>query len=259
MSEVGVLENLMREAAFRWHSLLTWTPPSWKTRVSDVDAMIAKVGVAAPERHRELAVKYDLARWPGVCSAGAYRESRWALDLLARRVVGRVPPGSCLDVGSTNGSYLPGCCAALPGPWTGVELDAHRRYWNLATRRGHALGLLAAYPDANYVAGSVEEVGGQFSAITWFLPFIIPEPFDAWELPKRFYRPEALLRHVWGLLAPGGILLVVNQEEEEAKVQAELFRVVGILAEALGEVESAVSPYRVRRFAFRARKPLDGK
>ncbi len=255
MSDAGVIENFVRELVYSAHRLLTWSPPSLKSRIGAVEPMIAKVGADAPARHAELAKKYDLSKWPSVCTPSEYRESLWVLDLLDRWVVSVAPPGQCLDVGSKNGAYLPGCCAALPGPWTGVELDAHRRYVNLATRRGHALGLLAAYPASRYVAGSVTEIQGTFSAITWFLPFIIPEPFDAWELPKKFYEPERLLNHVWSLLAPGGVLLLVNQEEEEAEVQAKMFAAAGISVEPLGVIESPVSPYRVRRFGFRAVKP----
>jgi SAM-dependent methyltransferase len=256
MREITVgrrVADFPREVGFAFARWLRWSPPSWKRRVADGVSAVHPLGEAALARLAELELRYDLSPWPRVCSASEYRESLYVLDLVERFVTPVAPAGPGLDVGSKNGAYLPGLCAARPGRWVGVELDAHRRYLNLATRRGHALGLIQPYPEARYLAGSVLDLEDRYAVVTWFLPFVVVEPLDAWGLPRRFFEPQRLLEHVVERLLPGGVLLIVNQGEREAEAQATLLRSVGATFEALGRMQSEVSPFRLQRFGWRVR------
>lgn len=140
-------------------------------------------------------------------------------------------------------------------PWDGVELDAHRRYWTLTTRRAHGEWVAHALPECRYLAGNLLDLHGGYSFITWFLPFLHAAPLRIWGLPDRFLMPRRLLDHAWTLLAPGGRLLVINQGESEVERQAELFEQAGIVARALGRIESPLSPFQRPRYGFMACRP----
>ena len=117
------------------------------------------------------------------------------LDLLDRHLPA-LPAGPGLDVGAKNGVLLPALRAVWPHPWDLVELDAHRRYLDLSTRRAHGERLARAFPGCRYMAGSVEDITERYALVTWFLPFVHEGPLRAWGLPRRFFAPERLFRHV---------------------------------------------------------------
>lgn len=202
-----------------------------------------------------LAARYDLAAWAKACDAQGFRESLYVLDVLDRYVGSPIYPAPYLDIGCKNGCYLPGLQAWSGGSWHGVELDAHRRYWTLTTRRARGEFVARSLPGCRYTAGDVLDLQGPYGFITWFLPFLHATPLRVWGLPDRFLLPLRLLAHVWTLLPPGGSLLVINQGEAEAESQDRLFREAGISARSLGWVESPLSPFRRPRWGWLADKP----
>ncbi|NJM12799.1 MAG: hypothetical protein HC889_13855 [Synechococcaceae cyanobacterium SM1_2_3] len=201
-----------------------------------------------------LASRYNLSDWGRACDAQGFRESLYVLDVLDRYLGPPTSAAPGLDIGCKNGCYLPGLHAWTHGPWDGVELDAHRRYWSLTTRRAHGERIARLLPGCRYIAGNVLDLHHSYGFITWFLPFLEPEPLQDWGLPLRFLMPLQLLEHVWSLLLPGGRLLVINQGEEEAELQQQLFQQAGIAAQALGQIESPLSPFQRRRFGWRAER-----
>jgi hypothetical protein len=209
---------------------------------------------AGRERADELAGKYDLSRWPGLLTALEVQENLYTLDLLDRYLPA-LPPGPGLDVGAKNGVLLPALRATWPYPWDLVELDAHRRYFDLSTRRAHGERMAGAFPGCRYVAGSVEAISEQYALVTWFLPFVHEGPLRAWGLPRRFFVPERLFRDVIDRVEPGGVLLVVNQGDDERDTQRQLFRAAGLAPEDLGQLTSTVSPFKRPRFGHLWRKP----
>jgi hypothetical protein len=241
--------DLLPRLAFRARSALTASPPAWKRRAGLSDAEAGLEG-AGRDRLQKLAGRFPLAGWARHCSLGEWRESLYALDVLDRYLPRPPPAGRCLDVGAKNGCMLPGLATAVPSGWDAVELDAHRRYAWGSTRRVYGEALAAAFPGCRFVAGDVRTLPGPYALVTWFLPFLSEGPVRAWGLPPEVLAPEALLRHVTGTLVPGGLLLVVNQGEAEAGLQAALFARCGLRARPLGEVSSPLSPYRRRRLGF---------
>ncbi|MDD3517601.1 MAG: hypothetical protein PHQ14_04570 [Chromatiales bacterium] len=228
-----------RELDWWLKARLRWSAPVFKRRLRDPERLRQRLDAAAVRRWRELASRYDLSRWVEVCSLDEYRECLAVLDLLDRHAGAAPASGRGLDIGSKNGSYLPALVTWHGGGWDGIEIDAHLRYWNLATRRGWAESMLRPWPDCRYIAGSLLDLdpdASRYAVVTWFLPFVTPTPFIAWGLPRRFFMPQRMLEHAWRLLAPGGRMLVVNQGEAEAEAQQGLFEVAGIAATGLGEV-----------------------
>lgn len=205
-----------------------------------------------------LASCYHLADWDHLFfDRPSFRESLYVLDILDRYLDQPDLAQPALDVGCRNGGYLPGLHAWTNGPWDGVELDAHRRYCSLTTRRAHGERIARLLPGCRYIAGNVLDLHHSYGFITWFLPFLEPEPLQDWGLPLRFLMPLQLLKHVWSLLLPGGRLLVINQDKEEAELQQQLFQQAGIAAQSLGQIESPLSPFQRRRFGWLAERSHD--
>ena len=88
------------------------------------------------------------------------------LDVLDRYVDSPDSARPGLDIGCKNGCYLPGLQAWSGGRWDGVELDAHRRYWTLTTRRAHGEFVARSLPGCRYLAGNLLEVRGRYGFIT---------------------------------------------------------------------------------------------
>ena len=229
----------------------TWGPEA-RARVWE---RLPGAGAGCGQRWEELAARYPLERL-SCCGDVEFVESLYALDLLNRHAR-EAPPGPGLDVGAKYGAMLPGQAAFRPG-WTAVERLGHARYLDTRTRRAWGEAFAAALPECRYVAGDVREIGGdgeQFAVITWFLPFLFGDPAEAWGFPLPLLQPEATLRHVLGLLQPGGVLLVVNQGAAEQAEQGRLLREVGAAAEPV-DVTSCFSPYRRPRMGWKICKKL---
>jgi hypothetical protein len=197
--------------------------------------------------------------WPAVMDPTELHEAAYVLDTL--REIGLASPrpiGPSLDVGSKNGSNLPAFATLVPGRWDLVEVDAHRRYASLSTRRAHGERVARAFPGSRYLAGTVLDLPGPYATITWILPFVDPAPHVAWGLPIRLFDPERLLVHVREALVPGGTLVVVNQGEVERDIQGQLFLQCGMNARSVGKVRSPLTPFKRPRYAWRWDKPASG-
>jgi len=246
------LRDRLRDLGFRARRALRWSPPAWKRRAA-LEAVLRELSPEGGKRLAKLRKRYPLEGWSRCCNLTDWRESLYVLDLLDRLLPRELPPGRALDVGSKNGCYLPGLATALARGWDAVELDAHRRYLWGTTRRAYGEAMASAFEGCRFVAGDLRELEGPWAAVTWFLPFLEPEPLQAWGLPARLLAPLALLRHVTERVQPGGALLIVNQGPEEAELQAELFARLGLEPEGLGRVDSPLSPFRLERHALRWR------
>jgi hypothetical protein len=250
------VRDRLNDLAFRWRSMMRWSAPAWKLPARSLTRVTSRLSPQARRRAEQLAAGRDLSSWPRLLSAMELRENLYTLDLLDQLLPGDLPAGPALDVGSKNGVLLPALHAAWPHPWDLVELDAHRRYLDLSTRRAHGERLAAVFAGCRYHARSVTGITGRYSLCTWFLPFVHERPLDAWGLPRRFFDPPGLFRHVVDRVAPGGALLIVNQGEGEGETQRALFAGAGLSPIELGALQSPLSPFRRRRFGFLWRRAL---
>jgi SAM-dependent methyltransferase len=257
-ASVPDLSELGRELAFRWRTIARMSAPPWKQVAGSWHAVETDIDAKALERLRRLRASYGdaMVSWPRILTAVELREAAYVLDLLVDvGIASPRPERSALDVGSKNGSNLPAFAAFAPGRWDLVEVDAHRRYATLSTRRAHGERVARSYPGSRFIAGSVLDLAGPYATITWILPFVDPAPHVAWGLPMRLYQPARLLAHVRELLMPGGTLIVVNQGEVERDLQGGLFLDCGMKAQSLGKVRSPLTPFKRPRFAWRWDKP----
>lgn len=245
--------DFLNSARFHLRNRFYFSPKA-RLRTMGFDAFQRGLSPAAKQRAESLARRYPFEHLEKTCDEVRWQESLYVVDVLHQQFSSRtLPSGRHLDVGSKNGSYLPGLAAFCPH-WDAIELDAHQRYWNFTTRRAFAEAIAKRLNDVQFFAGSVLSLRGRYALITWFLPFVVEAPHRAWGLPRRFFLPEETLAHVWSLLQPQGFLWVVNQGELEAEQQKQLFQSMGIHAHAVGEVQSLFSPFKKKRFGFWVQK-----
>lgn len=135
-------------------------------------------------------------------------------------------PLNVLDVGAKNFYYAPTLVAfwqsfGQPVTLTGIELDAFRVYRDRHSRADYAAWY--AKDLATYLAGDALTHQGRYQAISLFYPFVLPSPLIKWGLPLHAFQPGRLLDHIWTLLDPGGLLVVVNQGLSEWAAQQRLY------------------------------------
>jgi hypothetical protein len=247
--------ELRREIDWYIQNRLTLSAPVFKRRARR-ERIRSKLDPEPRARLDALASGYDLSAWATVCSPREYLLNLHVLDMLDRHLPHPPAMRRGLDIGSGNWSYLPALVSWSRSPWDGVELDAHRRDWTLATRRAYAACMMRTCRDCRYFPGALTEFGGTYEGITWFLPYVRAETFSTTRLPRRYFAPEPMLAHAWSLLAPGGTMFVVNQGEEEMFVQDRLFARSGINAHCTGLLDSGFSPFHRPRYGWVARKTL---
>ena len=244
----------LNDLAFRWRSAWHWSTTGRRRPVGTIEKAWRALSQGGRRRADELAVRYDLSAWPRLLTALELQENLYTLDLLDLHLPA-LPPGPALDVGSKNGVLLPALRAVWPHPWDLIELDAHRRYLDLSTRRVHGERMAATFPGCRFLVGSVETLQDRYALVTWFLPFVHEAQLRDWGLPPRFFDPPRLLRHVTGRVEPGGALLVVNQDEGERDTQRALFAEAGLGIQDLGPLKSPLSPFQRPRFGMLWRRP----
>lgn len=183
-------------------------------------------------------------------------------ELLAH---GSEPFHHWVDVGAKNWSYVEAFPlfihhrilnqqSATPYQLTGIEVDAHRRYTNLKTRGQAAQTFVKAIPQARYISGDFLDWYGQADVISHFLPFVFEDPLLSWGLPLHLFKPVQLLAHGLKQLKPTGLMVIVNQGEDEYLQQRQLLDMVQddiqIAAYPLGQLPSDFIEYRYPRFGW---------
>ena len=249
------LRDLLAEAGFRLRATMRWSAPAWKVPARSFPRALAGLSPEARARAQALCAAHDLTGWPALLTPSELVENLYLLDLLLRYLPRPLAEGPGLDVGSKNGANLPALFAFSPRPWHLVELDAHRRYLDLSTRRAHGERMAGVFPDCRYIPASVTTLDGRYGVVLWFLPFVRERALRAWGLPRRFFAPHELFRHVMERVSPGGTLFVVNQGEAERDAQRELFAAAGATQTELGLLESPLSPFKRPRWGFRWVRP----
>ena len=189
-----------------------------------------------------------------------YRENLYYAHLVetALAAAGRVLPDPlrAADVGVAHWFYVRALHAVLSW-WgascgrsvdlTGWEVDAWRLHADLHARIDHAEAQLAGLPGTRYVPAAFTAQPGACDWVSLFFPFVFPRDHLRWGLPTPLFAAEDLLAAAWASVAPGGLLVVVNQGAAEAAAQARLFARVGVAPRASFTYESALFQYKLDR------------
>lgn len=161
---------------------------------------------------------------------------------------------SVLDIGSKNWSYVKSEYMffnyfAKNFILNGIELDAYRLSSNFYTRYEIAKFYTKNMPNTNYIAGDFLKHYEKYDYIIWILPFITPYPLVKWGLPLRYFKPKEMLAHAYDMLNENGELLIINQGEEEYKIQQNLYEEQNLSPILFGKIEDIYALFKNERFA----------
>ena len=133
---------------------------------------------------------------------------------------------------------------------TGFEADAYRVYWNFYSRYDYALAHMRDLPDVRFLPQKFERQPGAFHFVTILFPFVFVRDHLNWGLPRGMFAPEQLLANAWASLAPGGLLVIVNQGEAEHDAQREMLMAAGLKPVAAFCHESLLFRYDLLRYVL---------
>lgn len=191
-------------------------------------------------RERELRRHYRLGPLYAASSVHAYRENLYVLDLLdglGGTALEMRESLRAIDVGSQDFRY-----AFALARWlrhfskdvslTGIELEGHRIYDDLHSRKEHAEafasevdGATVEYRVADFL--DYESPPASLDVAFFFFPFVLEYALVRWGLPRRFFSPKRIFERAYSLLRPGGTVLVMNHTSAERDRQLEILRECG--------------------------------
>ncbi|MFZ5826235.1 MAG: hypothetical protein ACOY94_18220 [Bacillota bacterium] len=218
-----------------------------------------KEGLFPPRAQAEaarLARSYGLDRWARESRRTDYAASLFYLQMLERAFheagVALPNPVTALDAGCGDWFYvraLHGLLryygSATPRAVTldGVEVDAWALYEGFHSRYDWAQAYMAGCPGASYLPGDIRRYDRPVDVAFMLFPFLFPDDLRRWGLPRRFLRPAEYLRHVWGLVKPGGWLVIANLGEAERAEQHRLLKEASISVRWFATHTSALFEY----------------
>ncbi len=206
------------------------------------------------EKEERLTRRYALQSFKENSSRQNYTENLYILELLEDYLrPKRKPSMKVLDIGSKNWSYAKAEHSFFKKftrklTIDGIEIDAYRVYSNFYSRYDAAKYYTEGLSGANYIVGNFLEHKGKYDFIIWILPFISQFPHLRWGLPKKFFKPKAMLEKAFNDLKDDGVLLIVNQGKEEYEIQQQLFDELEIPYMPCGEFKSSFLKYEHQRF-----------
>ena len=160
---------------------------------------------------------------------------------------------SLLDIGSKNWNYVKSEYLFLSSlsnepKLDGIELDAYRLNCQFYSRYKIAKFYTKDLKNTNYISGDFIKHKGKYDYIIWILPFITEYPLQKWGLPLKYFKPKEMLNHAFELLKEGGEILIINQGEEEYKIQQDLNKKLNIQTEYYSEAEDKLNLFKNKRF-----------
>jgi hypothetical protein len=223
---------------------------------------------------KRLLETYHLQRLFYHSRAENYRENLFYLELLEsalQRTRATLPPViNAGDIGVSQWFYVQALYSLLkwwqpvtdkPLPeegrevtLAGYEADAYRIYIDLYSRYDYALAHLRGLDDAHFVPRPFVRQPDQLQFVTLLFPFVFLRDHLRWGLPRPLFAPERLLAEAWASVAPGGLLVIVNQGEAEHAAQRKLLEAAGIPVAAAFCHESLLFHYDLLRYVLVARR-----
>ena len=226
-------ERLFNHVYYALRSRVRWTRPTYNPPNEDKKSLFEPRPTLLPTADR-LEGQYRLINFREKSTTNEFRESLYVLELMDRffPILALSETVRSLDVGSKNFAYARGLYHFFRNAGgnirqvelTGIEVDAYQIYSNLHSRYDYALYHTRSLDRCRFIPGDVLEHQERYDVITWFLPFVTKYPLRKWGLPGSLFKPVDLLKHVYGLLKEGGILLIANKEEKERDIQLDLLR-----------------------------------
>ncbi len=218
---------------------------------------------AARTLEKRLLEVYDLEDIRRRGSAENYRINLYYLDLLEKAFDQLDYPLPqrlhVADIGCSTWFYVRGlmafllnyrCQAAREVQLYGYEVDAFRPYFNFYSRLDYARAYSAELKNARFIPEAFKPQALPFDMITQFFPFIFIEDHLEWGLPGQLFSPVELLQRAWANLKQGGLLLIVNQGEQEHIRQKEMLSALGAEADLAFCMQSPLCHYKIDHYVL---------
>lgn len=120
------------------------------------------------------------------------------------------------DVGSKNFYYAATLNAFFnPSEMIGIELDAFGLYRDFHSRFSYAQYYIKPIKGAKFIGNDFCKTRISADILTFFYPFVIPEPLVRWSLPLKEFKPQKIFDHAYKTLSSNGLILIINQGNEE--------------------------------------------
>ncbi len=258
------LINLRNSIDFPLRQAFHWSRPGLKLGNEKKDNLYQNLPTAerraAVQEAERLFNKYHLHDLHQRSTVDNYRENLYYIQLLEqaceRSQASLSPDLQAVDIGPSSWFYVRGMYQFLKFWGTdaprrvelcGYEADPYRIYSNFYSRYDHALAYCANLEEVNYIPNAYRPIPNAWHLATMFFPFIFVRDHLDWGLPQKEYHPQELLKQAWESLRPGGVLIVVNQGEDEARQQEILFGSANIETRASFTFHSILYEYSLTR------------
>ena len=212
------------------------------------------------ERENQLLEKYNLIEFKNNSTKSNYFENLYYLDILDKYLkVEFQGILNVLDIGSKNWSYVKSeyfffqkKCNKLI--LDGIELDSHRLYPNLYSRKEVANFHIKHLPNTTYIENDFLKNNKKYDYIIWILPFIKKYPHLKWGLPLEYFKPNEMLQHAYSSLNENGQILIINQGKEEFEIQKQLCKTLKINIREEHKIETTFKHFKMERYIINIKK-----
>jgi SAM-dependent methyltransferase len=204
--------------------------------------------------------------------ADIYRQNLFYLEMLERAVAASgasLPPSlDAADIGTASWFYVHAlhallkwwqCPAGREVALVGYEADAYRVFADFHSRLDHAQAHVRGLDDVCFVPQPFPRQPAAFDFLTMLFPFVFKKDHLNWGLPRAMFAPQQLLADAWDSLKPGGVMIVVNQGEDEHQAQREMMPTANVHPIAAFRHDSLLFQYSLPRFVLVARRPASGE
>jgi hypothetical protein len=209
---------------------------------------------------RRLLGDYRLQPFHDDSDARNYRENLFYVQLLERALTesGAELPDrlAAADIGCSSWFYVQGLHALLEW-WRapegrevalrGYEADASSHGALPLSRLDYARAHIRTL-SVDYRAEPFVPEPGAFDFVSMLFPFVFLRDHEEWGLAQPLFDPERLLTGGWRSVKAGGLLVVVNQGEEEHRRQGELLAAAGVPVAAAFRHDSLLFAYDLARY-----------
>lgn len=215
----------------------------------------------AIQKEAEYLEKYFLNEFKQNTTRRNYLENLATIELLENHLEISENNIRILDIGSKNWFYARGEYSFFKYKskeknilLNGIEIDAYRVYTNLHSRYDLAMYNIKELDNTFYIVGDLLEHREKYDFIIWFFPFVTIEPLLNWGLPLDCFKPEKMLLHAYSLLNNGGKMLIVNQDENEYRIQHAMLKNLALNYTPKGDFRNSFLEYEHGRFVTVVKK-----
>ena len=258
-----ILKNLINTITYPIRNKIKFSRPIKKLKNEQKEGIFPKH--KAPQEESKLLKTYNLLHFKEDSSIIHYKENMYTLKLLEDTFLNtdfkwNKETLKVLDIGSKNFSYAVSMHAFFSKfhqnssknrtiYLDGIEIDPYKIMTDLHSRYDYAQYYIKDLSNTRYITGNLLDIKeNQYDCITWFLPFISKEPLINWGLPLNLYQPQHMIEHAYAILNHQGIIIIVNQTDNEKNIQLKILHDLGLnYIEKEDSYTNVFSPYQFNR------------